>query len=231
MKGYLKRRLKPFVSLTLFLVGGWLLATHPALHSLNSEWIDVHIRHNGLQGIGTYLVMGALACAVGVPRQLIAFLGGYAFGFVVGTALSTLAVTFGCVLSFYSARLSIRELIHARFGQRIVRIDRFLAYQPMMQAMLIRLFPVGNNLITNLIAGVTHVSGPAFIAGSLIGYIPQMAIFALMGKGIVIQSMWKVMLSVALFVLSSLLSWHLYRRYSKQQNSPVSATDAVNQST
>jgi membrane protein implicated in regulation of membrane protease activity len=48
---------------------------------------------------------------------------------------------------------------------------------------------------------------------SMIGYLPQMAIFALMGKGVIVLSIWKVVLSIVLFVISSLLSVRLYKQY------------------
>ena len=47
----------------------------------------------------------------------------------------------------------------------------------------------------------------------MIGYIPQMAIFALMGKGIVVQSYWKIALSVGLLGVSALLSIYLYKQF------------------
>jgi uncharacterized membrane protein len=52
-----------------------------------------------------------------------------------------------------------------------------------------------------------------FVIGSFIGYLPQMAIFALMGKGIVVLSAWKIILSVVLFVISAVLSLRLYKQY------------------
>jgi uncharacterized membrane protein YdjX (TVP38/TMEM64 family) len=92
-------------------------------------------------------------------------------------------------------------------------IDRFLAKSPFTKTIVIRLLPIGNNLVTNLVAGVSHVSGLSFVMGSMIGYLPQMAIFALMGKGVIVLSIWKVVLSIALFVISSLLSVRLYKQY------------------
>jgi uncharacterized membrane protein YdjX (TVP38/TMEM64 family) len=71
--------------------------------------------------------------------------------------------------------------------------------------------------VTNLIAGVTAVKARYFVLGSVIGYIPQMAIFALMGKGVVVMSAWKIGLSILLFFISSALSVWLYRQYKAVQ--------------
>ncbi len=79
-------------------------------------------------------------------------------------------------------------------------------------AMLIRLLPVGSNVITNLLAGVSSVPLLPFLAGSLIGYLPQTVIFVLLGSGVNVQPVWRTAASVALFVASGLLGVVLYRR-------------------
>ena len=82
---------------------GWALSSHSMFEYLNEQWIDLHIRNNGLQGALYFMLIGALVTSIGCPRQLVAFLGGYAFGFVDGALLSTLGVGMGCILSVTSS--------------------------------------------------------------------------------------------------------------------------------
>jgi len=196
---------------------GWVLSSNSMFESLNEQWIDLHIRNNGPQGVVYFMLIGALVTAIGCPRQLVAFLGGYAFGAVNGALLSTLGVGMGCVLSLFFARIVIRPFVNRRFPNRIIKINDFLSVRPVVKTIVIRLLPLGNNLVTNLIAGVTAVKARYFVLGSLIGYIPQMAIFALMGKGVVVMSVWKIGLSIVLFIISSALSVRLYREYRAVQ--------------
>ena len=81
--------------------------------------------------------------------------------------------------------------------------------------LLIRLLPVGSNLATNLIAGVSSAGGIAFIGGSTVGYIPQTVVFALLGSGINLDPEIRISLSVALFFVSATLGVYLYRRYKR----------------
>jgi uncharacterized membrane protein YdjX (TVP38/TMEM64 family) len=192
---------------------GWLFSSHSMFESFNQHWIDLQIRNNGLQGVLYFMSIAALVTSIGCPRQLVAFLGGYAFGFVDGTLLSTMGVGGGCVISMFFARIVIRPFVNRRFPHRVVKINHFLSVNPVVKTIVIRLLPMGNNLVTNLIAGVTAVKARYFVFGSLIGYFPQMAIFALMGKGVVIMSAWKIGLSILLFFISSALSVRLYRQY------------------
>lgn len=192
---------------------GFIVSQIPLADVLNKNWVDQHIRDSGWQGMLIFLALGAATAAIGAPRQLIAFLGGYAFGFVNGCLLSTVAVSIGCICSFSFARLIGRPYVRRRFSHKIQRVNLFLTSQPVTKTIIIRLLPVGNNLVTNLVAGVTQVSARSFVAGSFIGYLPQMAIFALMGKGIVVLSVWKIALSVLLFFISGALSYRLYKAH------------------
>jgi len=194
------------------LLGG-LISTLPLFDTFNRHWIDSTIRNNGLLGVAYFLLFSAGAMAIGCPRQVMAFLGGYAFGFMQGMTLSVAGAVIGCMLTFFVSRLLLRPLIKRRYAQRIHRINDFLQDQPISKTIVIRLLPVGNNLLTNLLAGVTNVKGRHFLLGSGIGYIPQMAVFALMGKGIVVLSIWKIALSIVLFCFSTALSVRLFKQY------------------
>ncbi|MDH5748718.1 MAG: VTT domain-containing protein [Rhodospirillales bacterium] len=181
--------------------------------TLDKAWIDSDIRGQGLAGEILFLAAGGLFTAIGFPRQLVGFLGGYAFGVAWGTTLALGGATLGCVLAFSYARLIGRDFVNARFSGRIKKFDDFLSDNPFTMTLLIRLLPVGSNLVTNLVAGVTGVRPLLFISGSAIGYIPQTLVFALVGSGIALEPGLRISLSILLFVLSGMLGVYLYRKY------------------
>ncbi|WP_166422260.1 VTT domain-containing protein [Paraglaciecola sp. 20A4] len=208
---------KGLLFLLVCAVLGGLISTLPLFDAFNRHWVDSTIRNNGILGMGYFLLFSAGTMAIGCPRQVMAFLGGYAFGFAQGVALSVAAAVIGCLLSFFVARVFLRPLIKRRYAPRIHRVNDFLKDKPITKTVVIRLLPVGNNLLTNLLAGVTDVKARYFLIGSGIGYVPQMAVFALMGKGIVVLSFWKILLSVVLFGVSSALSVSLYKQYKNSK--------------
>jgi len=180
---------------------------------LSERWIDAEVRGKGWTGDLVFLAMGAATTALGFPRQVVAFLGGYAFGFISGSVLGTLAALIGCVLAFFYARWFGRGLIAHRFPGRIRKVDDFLRGHPFSMAVVIRLLPVGSNLVTNLLAGVTSVRGLPFFAGSAVGYLPQTLVFALAGSGVNFNPALRLTLAGVLFVVSSLIGVWLYRRH------------------
>jgi uncharacterized membrane protein YdjX (TVP38/TMEM64 family) len=204
--------------MTLCFLFGALLYSSDIFAAINEQWIEQQIRNNGWRGVVYYLLVIGLGTAVGLPRQFAAFLGGYAFGFLAGTFLATIAATIGCALSFTFARTLARPLINKKFADKVSAIQHFLREKLFTKTLIIRLMPAGNNLLTNLVAGVCKLNAKVFIGASLVGFIPQMAIFALAGSGFVVLEVWKLILSALLFVISLSLSMKLYYDYQKLNN-------------
>ena len=179
----------------------------------NQDWIDSHVRGAGLQGEIIFLAGATAFVAVGFPRQVVSFLGGYAFGLNLGVVLALLATAFGCIISFSFARFVGRGFVARKFPGRIKKADAFLKDNTFAMILLIRLLPLGSNFVTNLVAGVSSAGALAFVGGSSLGYIPQTVIFALLGSGINLDPELRISLSVMLFVVSAALGLYLYRRY------------------
>lgn len=204
------RGLVLFVSVVVL---GVLIKTTEIGAVFDESWIDTYVRGQGVQGLALFLALGWALTSVGLPRQLVAFLAGYAFGFALGTGLALAATTLGCITAFMFARLLGRDMVARRFSDRIRRIDGFLSQNPLTMTLLIRFLPLGSNIATNLAAGVSGVRAAPFFTGSAIGYVPQMVVFALLGSGISLDPGFRITFSAVLFVVSGLLGIHLYRRY------------------
>lgn len=192
---------------------GGLLSVLPIFDGLNQQWVDTQIRQNGALGVGYFLLLSAGAMSIGCPRQVMAFLGGYAFGFLHGAVLSILGAILGCILSFFVSRLLLKPVLTRRYSRRINQVGNFLQDRPVIKTLIIRLLPLGNNLLTNLLVGVTKIKARHFILGSGLGYVPQMSLFALMGEGIVVLSVWKVGVSIITLFIGAVLSAYLYKQY------------------
>ena len=180
---------------------------------LSEAWIDQEVRGKGIPGDLLFVAVGGVATAVAVPRHIVSFLGGYAFGLGLGTALALAATELGCVLVFYYGRYIGRPLVSERMRARVRRIEDFLAANPFSMTLLIRLLPVGNNFATCLAAGVSRVPARPFLLGSLLGYLPQTFVFTLAGSGIEMGGSLRVAFAVLFFVVSGAIGIWLYRRY------------------
>lgn len=189
--------------------------------ALDTHWMDDHVRSRGLMGVLTYVGLSAFFSAVGFPRQVICFMGGYAYGFALGSLLGTIGTGLGCAFAFIYSRLVGRSFIKRKFGRRIQKVDNFLSRSPFNMALTIRFFPLGSNVVTNILAGVTSIPALPFILGSTVGYLPQNIVFALFGSGVNVSSTAQMILAVVLFVISSLLGFKIYRKYRNQAEAVV----------
>lgn len=180
---------------------------------LSRDWIDREVRGRGVTGQLLFVAAGGLASALAVPRNVISFLGGYAFGLAQGIVLALLAEILGCLLTFSCARAFARRLVSERLGARARKIEDFLAANPFSMTLLVRLLPVGNNFLTNLAAGVSRVRALPFLLGSLLGYLPKTLVFALAGSGVDTGAHLRVALAVVVFLVSGAIGVWLYRRY------------------
>ncbi len=160
---------------------------------------------SGATDAAWFVLLGALASAVGIPRQIVAFAGGYVWGFWAGTTLSLIAQILGAAADLFWARIIARDWVQARLRGRVQKLDRLLSRRPFAATLALRFMPIGNNLLLNLLAGVSAVPAFGFLAGSLVGFVPQTVIFALIGSGSRVARGTEIALGAALFVVSFVL--------------------------
>ena len=163
-----------------------------------------------------FVAVAGLAMAVGLPRQVGAFAAGYLYGPWLGTLIGLAASLVSAAADFGWARFLGRAAIKRRLERRplgrLERIDAFLAANPFGASLMLRLLPVGNNVLLNVAAGVSGVSAGWFLVGSAIGYLPQTIVFALLGGGTRFDRRLELALAAGLFLASALVGLALYRR-------------------
>ena len=202
--------------LLLTLAGlAWGLKAAGIADALDTRWAEEHLKNKHL-GWLLFLGFAIPYTAAGLPRQLMCFIGGYAFGFLAGGLLALGATLAGCAVSFSYARFLGREFVTRKFGKRLQRINTALARNPFSMTLIIRFLPFGSNIVTNMVAGVSAIPAAWFLLGSLVGFMPQTFIFALLGSGIRVDPIFTTLLSAALLAASIILGLVLYRRYRLQ---------------
>ncbi len=168
-----------------------------------------------MNGRSAFMALSLLFTAVGGPRQAVAFFAAYFFGLGEGFLIALLATVLGSIAAM-AAAASFREE-----ARRFIRGKLDIALQmwgsnAFMITLLLRLLPVGSNLVTNLAAGAMGIPVLGFVAGSAAGYVPQTLVFALMGSGVNLGSEVQIGLSIVLFVLSVVIGVRIYARYRRE---------------
>src|SRR5664279_1452107 len=193
----------------------WLLTLTPWGQGKTSDKV-AHLHQWLAQWRGwawlAYAMAGAGLVSIGFPRIVLAAVGGAMFGMVLGTLWSQVAMTLAILAPFLYSRHLGRELVARRMGRRLQRFDDLLGQHGFMVVLLIRLCPVGNNFLTNYLAGVTAIPLGAFLAASFVGYLPQTFLCALLGSGMADHPRLRLWGGAILLVAFSLFFIWYFRR-------------------
>ncbi|WP_194299063.1 TVP38/TMEM64 family protein [Acetobacter sicerae] len=223
--------LRPAVMLIVLLGGAIALREVPALHTLLND--TAHLRQ-GVSGRFWFCLAGTLWCLFGLPRQVLCFAAGVAYGLVEGTTLATVSTVAGAVLCWAWARWGAhhwaRETmarrkrqgkggVLMRYGERVAGM---LARHPFETIVTLRLLPVGSSLLLNLFAGLSAVALWPFTTATLVGSLPQSIIFVLLGSGAQFGGPGRTLVAVALFVASGVLGYRLLRRLTIDSETDLS---------
>lgn len=190
---------------------GYLAIHYGWLDFMTSQTaVASYLQSHGVVGLAALVIAGAVFTGLGAPRQILAFVFGFALGGVNGTLVSTLATVLGATGCFLAARWLLRTPLSRRFSKRMQTFDRLFSEQTLLKVLMVRLLPVGSNLLTNLVAGCSGIRFAPFLAGSTLGYLPQMLVFALAGAGIGNANAYQLALSIGFFILASAIGAILF---------------------
>lgn len=210
----------PLLGLVLYIV----FAVFDLSNILQETWMDTHIRQQGVKGIVLYIGLVSVLTAVGVPRQILSFLGGYVFDVLLGTLWATVGTGIACLLTFSYARYMGQQALHRKWGHKLVPWNIFLRQAPFLLTMAVRIVPLGSNFMTNIAAGISNMPALPFLAGSVAGFTVQNGIFALMGSGLHFSTYEHAVLSAVLYLLSLSLGYGIFRYYKRSQRTVSQAS-------
>lgn len=153
---------------------------------------------------------------VGVSRQVLAALCGYLLNFWDALLMIESTMLISACAAYYGGRWVPARSLESSRTRTLRFVIRKLRANPFHGVLLLRLIPVGSNLLTNTVAGILRLPLTAFIAASAIGYLPQHIIFVLAGQGLQIGSLSLLLIASFTFLLS-LLFIQLVRKSSNAQ--------------
>jgi uncharacterized membrane protein YdjX (TVP38/TMEM64 family) len=214
--------LKGFL-LIIIIAAGWSLLKFTSWGETlqDYEWVRLKISQSTYFGTLVFVLVGGLLTVIGFPRIALSALGGFIYGFIFGCIWGILGTMVGCVLSYYYAKHMGREFVEKKIPEKYKKYDAFLKDYSFSMTLAIRLFPIGNNMVTNLLAGVSSVVPYRYFLATFIGYIPQTLIFSLLGSGIRKETWLRITLSAGLFILSVLIMMFLRKRLKDSLKLPV----------
>lgn len=146
-----------------------------------SQWVAANQALAVLIYIGAY----ALMVAFSLPGALVATLtGGFLFGTLVGGLATVFAATLGATVLFIAAKSALGNLLRAKAGSSIARMEEGFRENAFNYLLVLRLVPLFPFFLVNLAPAFLGVGLWTFVAATFIGIIPGTFVFASLGNGL-----------------------------------------------
>ena len=180
-------RLLPLAILGLGLAAFFALGWH---HYISFETIRAYrgmlmdwVGHWGMLAVFAYMTGYALMAAFSIPGGALAtIVGGYLFGLWLGVAASVIGATLGAVAVFLAARTALGELLRAKAGGALRRMEDGFRRNAFSYLLVLRLVPIFPFWLVNLVPAFCGVSLRTYALATLIGIIPGSFVFTSVGS-------------------------------------------------
>ena len=186
--GFSAGRMVPLVLLAVGLAAFFVfdLNQYVSLDALKTrrDTLQSWVVNYGVLTAAIFMLVYALAVAFSVPGAVfITIAGGFMFGPYLGTVYVVVGATIGAVGVFLAAKYALGDVLRARAGPAIKRMEAGFRENEMSYLLILRLVPLFPFWLVNLVPAFLGVSLRTYMIGTLLGIIPGAFVYALVGDG------------------------------------------------
>src|SRR5262245_59760131 len=149
--------------------------------SVLRAWVET----SGLLAALVFMVVYIVTVAFSLPAAtVLTIASGFLFGAVWGTVLVIISATLGATILFSIARTILSDVLRARAGAWLQRLEAGFREHALSYLLVLRLVPIFPFFIINLVPAFLGVPLPSFILGTFLGIIPGTFVYATAGAGL-----------------------------------------------
>lgn len=156
---------------------------------------------NPVASVLVFIAVYAAATALSLPGgALLTLTGGFLFGIWLGAAAVVIGATIGASLLFLAARSALGDVLRARAGPFLARMEAGFKENALSYLFVLRLIPAFPFFVVNLVPAFLGVPLSTFVIATFLGIMPGTFVFASIGAGLgsIFDSMQEVSLKGAL---------------------------------
>jgi uncharacterized membrane protein YdjX (TVP38/TMEM64 family) len=198
------------------------------LGGVDRQQLQTSLERLGIWAPIIYILLYTIGTILILPSTPLNLSGGAIFGIWWGTLWTTVAALIAAVVAFYYSRTIGRDWIAAKFKGAIAVIDAEMQQGGLFYLFAIRLLPIIPYGIVNFAAGLTSISFRDYFLGTIVGTLPGILPFVMMGSGLKAMTQGDIFPLMCALALTGMLvagaTW--YRRH---RQSPVEDLTRVEQ--
>jgi uncharacterized membrane protein YdjX (TVP38/TMEM64 family) len=159
-------------------IGAYLLG------GIDRQQLQKMLQHFGVWAPIIYIFIYTIATICILPSTPLNLSGGAIFGSFWGTIWTAIAAVVAAVISFIFSRTIGRNLVARKLSGKWEKIDREMYRGGLFYMFSIRLLPLIPYGIVNFAAGLTAIKFRDYFLGTLLGTVPGILPFVMMGAGL-----------------------------------------------
>jgi uncharacterized membrane protein YdjX (TVP38/TMEM64 family) len=183
---------KRLLPLLVLLVGLGLFFVFDLGHYLSwdalaeyQDWLQGRIAQYGLLANLIFIAIYAVSTAFSVPGgSFLTIVGGFLFGTVAAAVSVVFGATIGAVCLFLAARYAFYDVLHAKAGPALLKMEQGFKKNALSYLLFLRLVPLFPFWLVNLVPALLDVPLKIYVIATFIGIIPGTYIYAGLGNGV-----------------------------------------------
>ena len=154
------------------------------LGDIDQAQIEAWLEQAGIWAPVIYIVLYTIGTILILPSTPLNLSGGVIFGAWWGTVWTSVAAVIAAVVAFAFTRTIGREVIAQKLAGRWEVMDAEIRQGGLFYMFAIRLLPIIPYGLVNFAAGLTSIRFRDYFVGTLLGTVPGILPFVMMGSGL-----------------------------------------------
>lgn len=177
------------------------------IKGLTIESIVDFVKTRGTYAIIIYLLIFIVKpFVVFIPSNIIVICGGIIFGPFRGILLSIIGFWFSSIIAFYTARFLGRDFVQSIVGNKFITLDDKLKGNEFKVIFFLRIIPILPYDPLSYACGFTNVKYLDFTLASILGILPEVFCYNIMGENVSNPLSIKFIVPLAVVVVITLFS-------------------------
>lgn len=151
----------------------------------NRAMLLAKVGESAILAAAAYMLIYVAVVAFSLPGgAVMTIAGGFLFGHLLGTVYVVIAATLGATILFVAAKTAFGDLLRARAGPFLQRMEAGFRENALNYLLVLRLIPAFPFFIVNLVPAFLGVPIRIYVVATFIGIIPGTFVYALVGAGL-----------------------------------------------
>ncbi len=139
----------------------------------------------GLLAIILYTLLYMTLTAFSIPLGgALTVAAGFIFGTLVAAGCAVIGGTLGAIIVFLAARTAVGELLRAKAGSALKRMEAGFRENAFNYLLMLRLIPIFPFWLINLVPAFLGMPLRSYVVATFVGIIPGALVYASLGNGL-----------------------------------------------